>query len=192
MTTWTVQGSIRLGLRPPSLGRLAKVNEEGQGEIAERDLEREPPGSRPGEIVISPPPGVFNLREELPRIVRDLSREELRELVRTLRAGYLGSLPIGADYGEELARLIEPTAPELAQQIRLLNTPEAVREWIVIWLTILQVIVGVMELIDDPSPQNQIVINIEHNETTINLPAPPPVPPTPPPPAPPIGEAPNG
>ena len=76
------------------------MNEEGQGEIAERDLEREPPGSRPGEIVISPPPGVFNLREELPRIVQEVSREELRELVRTLRAGYLGSLPMEPTTGK--------------------------------------------------------------------------------------------
>jgi hypothetical protein len=70
---------------PPtcSFGRLAKVSIERHGD----------------DVVIKPPPAVLNLREELPRLVSDLSREELRELVGNLRDGYLGKWPIGVSPG---------------------------------------------------------------------------------------------
>ena len=149
------------------------------------------------DVVVTPPPAVFNLREELPRIVSDLSTEELRELVRNLREGFLGKLPIGASAGAELARLIEPTAPGLAKQVRPLKTPEEVMAWIQLWLAVLEVVLGLMApnqiVININIDNDQTTINIEHNETTtIVNPPPPPVPPTPPPPAPPTGEAPSG
>jgi hypothetical protein len=79
--------------------------------------------------------------------------------------------------GEELARLIEPTAPELANQVRSLTSEQVTKLITILW-TILQLIIA------PDLPQIVININIEQNETTninINLP--------PPPPAPPAGEA---
>lgn len=140
------------------------MNEEGQGE----------------DVVIHAPlaSAHINLREELPKIVSDLSREQLEELVRNLREGFLGRWPIGADYGAELARLIEPTAPELAYQVRSSLTSEQTTKLITCLWAVLQLIIAPMDLL-------VININIEQNETTtinINLP----------PPAPPTGEGPNG
>jgi hypothetical protein len=144
---------------------LTKVNEEGQGE----------------DVVIHAPlaSAHINLREELPKIVSDLSREQLEELVRNLREGFLGRWPIGADYGAELARLIEPIAPELAHQAPSLTSEQVTKLITVLW-TILQLLIAPMDL------QIAISMYIEQNETTninINLP---------PPPAPPTGEGPTG
>jgi hypothetical protein len=161
---------------------LTKVNEEGQGE---RNLEREPPGSRPGDITVQPGLAVIRLREELPKIVSDLSREQLEELVRNLREGFLGRWPIGADYGAELARLIEPTAPELAKQMRSLKSPQDITKWLELWLVVLEVVLAVMA-------PNQIVINIDHDQTTINIEHNERTTIVNPPPAPPTGEGPNG
>ena len=169
------------------------MSDEPTGENAERDLTHEPPGSRPGDQLIRPVGIEINLREELPWVVSNLSRERLEELVRLLREGFFWKWPIGVDRGEELAKQIERLAPELANQVRLLKTPQDVMAWIQMWLAVLQVILGVMALNDDPPPlpPNQIVINIEHNETTINLPPPQPAPPLQPP-APPSPPAPAG
>ncbi len=61
---------------------------------------------------------LFDLRQELPRHIHRLTTEQRRELWGRLRAGYFAGMPIGAAYGEELARLIESTLPELANQVR--------------------------------------------------------------------------
>ena len=65
------------------------MNEEGQGENPQRDLARQPPGSRPGDIVLQPRPAVINLRDELPNYVAGLSTEQRKELWITLRSGYM-------------------------------------------------------------------------------------------------------
>jgi hypothetical protein len=128
------------------------VNDKGQGKTQ----------------FIRPAPIEINLREELPWIVANLSRARLEELVRSLREGYFWKWPIGVERGAELANLIESTAPELAKQVRSLKTPEEVRDWISIWLALLQVILGVLD-------HQQIVINIQQNETiNITIPSPPP------------------
>jgi len=154
------------------------VNEEGQGRNAERDLAREPPGSRPGDIVIQPAPAVINLREELPKYVAGLSTEQRTELLTRLRSGHLGELPIGAAYGEELAKLIEPAATELANRVRSVSFTRSDIEWLIGIL--IAVLLSMAH--HDPPPPNQTVF-IEHHETTvnettvINLP-PAPIPPT--------------
>jgi hypothetical protein len=154
------------------------------------------------DVVVRPPSAVINLREELPRIVSDLSREELRELVRNLRDGYLGKWPIGVSRGEELAKLIEPTAPGLARRVRSLSLTRDDARWlrralieaVVAALLTKGADAAVHGLFNhDPPPQIQQsviddrdttnVTNIDTTTVIINPPLP--VPPTAPPPAPP-------
>lgn len=141
------------------------MSEEGQDKNAPRDLVREPPGSRPGDVVIQPRPAVINLREELPNVVAGLSAERRTELLTKLRSGHLGEFPIGTAYGEELARLIEPDVPGLADQVRSLGFTRSDVEWFIgILITVL---LSMAAHHDQPSP-NQTVTIIEHSETTIN------------------------
>ena len=94
------------------------MNEEGQDKNAPRDLVRETPGSRPGDVVIQPRPAVINLREELPKVVAGLSTERRTELSTKLRSGHLWESPSELPTEKRLAKLIEPDAPELASQVR--------------------------------------------------------------------------
>ena len=141
------------------------MNEEGQDKNAPRDLVREPPGSRPGDVVIQPRPAVINLREELPKVVAGLSTERRTELLTKLRSGHLWEFPIGTAYGEELAKLIEPDAPELASQVRSVGLTRSDVEWFIgILVALLAIALGH----HDEPPPNQTVTTIEHSETTIN------------------------
>jgi hypothetical protein len=138
------------------------VNEEGQGE----------------DVVIHAPLASHQLAGGTPQ---DRFRSQQRTARRTGEKSPRGvprEVAIGADYGAELARLIEPTAPELAYQVRSSLTSEQTTKLITCLWAVLQLIIAPMDLL-------VININIEQNETTtinINLP----------PPAPPTGEGPNG
>jgi hypothetical protein len=149
-------------------------------ENAQRDLTLEPPGSRPGDIVVQPGSAVLNLRGELANFVAGLSTEQRTELWIRLRSGYLGGIPIGAAYGEELAKLIEPAAPELAQQARSESWTRAdYLAFIAILIELLSLALGEIHRDPPPPPPGQTVFIIEHDETRIiNLPPPPPIPPT--------------
>jgi hypothetical protein len=89
--------------------------------------------------------------------------------LRRLRAGYVGKLNIGPAYGEELAKLIEPTAPEVAKQMRSL-TPEQLKAYIDLLVAILTLMGLAFNLVDDPPPQTQqIVINNNYAPDTTNI-----------------------
>jgi hypothetical protein len=111
-------------------------------------------------IIVQPPPAKFDITE----CVADLSTAQIRDIAKNLRAGYLGATPIPASAGVYLANRIE-------RQVLARRTPKEVREWIIMWVTILGAIMQAMGLADHPAPQiNQTVIN--NNTTIIQLPQP--------------------
>jgi hypothetical protein len=74
----------------------------------------------------------------------------------------------------EAADILEPTSPKIAAQVRSLKSPEAVVAYINVVVAILQLILAMMNLANQPTratPQ-QIVINIQ-NSTTVNMSTPP-------------------
>jgi hypothetical protein len=95
-------------------------------------------------------------------------------------SGELGEYALGAAYGEELATLIAPSAPELAKQVRSESWSRT--DFLALIAILIQMLALALGEIphDPPPPSGQTVFIIEQDETTIiNLPPQPPAPPTP-------------
>lgn len=105
-------------------------------------------------------------------LVADLPDEQRAALLADLLGGRFWHVEIGANAGAELAALMAPTAPEIAEHFRSLKSPEAVLVYVDILIGLLQLLVALIALPDDPpAPQGpQISINIDTTHIT-NAPA---------------------
>jgi hypothetical protein len=78
----------------------------------------------------------------LPKLASQLTDAQLEKLLQDLKIGRFWSVDVGKDMGVRMAKLIEPVAPELAQKIHALKSPEAVLAYVDILIALLQLLVA--------------------------------------------------
>lgn len=156
-----------------------------QGAIARRDAAGKPPG-KPEESLAAvverrrqsgtadAPKAVTDFFANVSRVASNLTKPQLETLLEQLMKGQMWGVDVGSASGESLANLIEPTSPEIARQVRSLTSPETIAIYVATLISLLQLILAAIDLLNEPpsSPNQHIEIHIDTDVT--NFPAPPP------------------